>query len=118
MLVRAKMPHIDARITGTGTDILIKTLKRSIADLEVLSEDESIQVNSDPCFQGVGNSRSAGEVLLTYRNAAGITLGDLSERSGIAKSHLSEMENNKRPIGLKTAKKLATALNSDYHRFV
>ena len=51
MLVHAKMPHIDAQITGTGADILIETLKRSITGLKVTSEDEAIPLNSDPWFQ-------------------------------------------------------------------
>lgn len=118
MLVHAKMPHIDAQITGTGADILIETLKRSFTDLKVTSDDEAIPISSDPWFQKLRKSRTSGDVLWCYRDNAGITLEELSEKSGIAKSHLSEMENNKRPIGLKTAKKLAEALKCDFHRFL
>jgi hypothetical protein len=41
-----------------------------------------------------------------------------AEKSASAKSHPSKMENNKRPIGLKSARKLAAALNPDSHRFL
>jgi hypothetical protein len=44
------------------------------------------------------------------------TLDELAEKSGSAKSQLSEMENNKRPIGLKSARKLAAARNHNFHR--
>jgi hypothetical protein len=118
MLVHAETPPIDAQITGKGADLLIETLKRSIANLEISNDDEAVPINSDPWFQKLRASRTSGEVLWCYRDNAGITLDELAEKSGIAKSHLSEMENNKRPIGVKSAKKLATALNCDFHRFL
>ena len=118
MQVRAKAPHIDVQITGTGADILVDMLKKSIKGVKVSTEDETIPLNSDPWFKELRKSRTSGEVLWCYHDNAGLTLDELSEKSGIAKSHLSEMENNKRPIGMKTAKKLADALNCDFHRFL
>jgi DNA-binding Xre family transcriptional regulator len=118
MLVHVKTPPIEVEINGKGADILLKTLRTMYADLEVSDDDEAIPVESDPWFQKLRASRTSGEVLACYRDNARITLDELSERSGIAKSHLSEMENNKRPIGLKTAKKLAEALSCDFHRFL
>jgi DNA-binding Xre family transcriptional regulator len=116
--VHAKTPHIDVQITGVGADMLVEMLKKNIKGLKVSSDDEAILINSDPWFQKLRSSRTAGEVLWCYRDNARLTLEELAEKSGIAKSHLSEMENNKRPIGLKTAKKLAEALNCDFHRFL
>jgi len=118
MQVRAKTPHIDVRITGTGADILVDMLKKSIKGITVSTEDETILLNSDPWFRKLRKSRTSGEVLWCYRDNAGLTLEELEAKSGIAKSHLSEMENNKRPIGLKTARKLAAALDCDFHRFL
>lgn len=118
MQVRAKTPHIDVQITGTGTDILVDLLKKSIKGVQISNDDETITLQSDPWFQELRNSRTSGEVLWCYRDNAGLTLEELSAMSGIAKSHLSEMENNKRPIGVKTAKKLAKALGCDFHRFL
>lgn len=118
MLVHAKTPLIDAQITGTGADILIAALKKVIAGLKVSDDDEVVPIASDPWFQKLRESRTAGEVLWCYRDNAGLTLEELAALSGIAKSHLSEMENNKRPIGIKTAKKLAEALKCDFHRFL
>ena len=118
MQVHAKTPPINVQITGTGADILVEMLKKNIKGLKISGDDETIPINSDPWFQELRKSRTAGEVLWCYRDNAGITLDELAEKSGIAKSHLSEMENNKRPIGLKSAKKLAEALNCDFHRFL
>ena len=118
MQVRAKTPHIDVRITGTGTDILVDMLKKSIKGITVSNEDETILLKSDPWFRKLRKSRTSGEVLWCYRDNAGLTLEELAAKSGIAKSHLSEMENNKRPIGLKTSRELAAALDCDFHRFL
>jgi len=51
-----------------------------------------------------------------YRD--GVTQEELSQRAGIPRRHLSEMENGKRPIGKESAKKLAAALHCDYRRFL
>jgi len=118
MLVRAKTPPIDVQIVGKGADVIIAALKRSISGIKVSADDEAVPIASDPWFQELRKSRTAGEVLWCYRDNARLTLDELAEKSGIAKSHLSEMENNKRPIGLRTAKKLALALKCDFHRFL
>lgn len=118
MLVHAETPPIDVQITGEGAEFLVETLKRSISNLKVSTDDEAIPIDSDPWFKALRKSRTAGEVLWVYRDNASLTMDELAEKSGIAKSHLSEMENNKRTIGLKSAKKLAAALNCDFHRFL
>ncbi len=52
------------------------------------------------------------------RTKEGLTQKELSERTGIPRSHLSAMENGKRPIGKKNAAKLAEALNLDPRLFL
>ena len=47
-----------------------------------------------------------------------LTQKQLSELTGIPQSHISEMENGKRPIGKKLAKILAKALNVGYKIFL
>ncbi len=62
-----------------------------------------------------------GERGVTLRGARGkeeITQVQLSKTTGIPRRHISEMENGKRPIGKKNAKKLAEALNCDYRIFL
>jgi transcriptional regulator with XRE-family HTH domain len=44
-----------------------------------------------------------------------VTLSDITE---IPRRHISEMENGKRPIGKKTAKKMAEVLDVDYRVFL
>jgi transcriptional regulator with XRE-family HTH domain len=59
-----------------------------------------------------------GVFLSGARYREGLTQVQLSKRSGIPRRHISEMENNKRPIGKQNARKLAKALNVDPRRFL
>ena len=52
------------------------------------------------------------------RYREGLTQMELAERSGIARRHISEMENAKRPIGKQNARKLAEVLNIDPRRLL
>lgn len=52
------------------------------------------------------------------RNREGLTQAKLTELTGINRRHLSEMENNKRPIGYKTAVKLSEALRVNLFHFL
>ena len=55
-----------------------------------------------------------GLVLRGARYRAGISQKELSKRCGISQENLSRMENGKRAIGVKVAKKLAKILSVDY----
>ena len=59
-----------------------------------------------------------GTCLAGARNKKGLTQVALSKFTGIPRRHISEMENNKRPIGKMTAKKLAKILDVDYRFFL
>jgi len=48
----------------------------------------------------------------------GLTQKELSKSTGSPQSHISEMENDKRPIGKKRAKILAKDLNVGYKVFL
>ncbi|WP_462137009.1 helix-turn-helix transcriptional regulator [Candidatus Mycalebacterium sp.] len=56
--------------------------------------------------------------LRAYRTRADLTQVALAKKTNIRQTHLSEMENNKRPIGKVLAKKLAKTLNFDYRRLL
>lgn len=59
-----------------------------------------------------------GACLAGARSKEDMTQRELSELTGIPQSHISEMENGKRPIGKKRAKTLAKALNVGYRIFL
>lgn len=47
-----------------------------------------------------------------------MTQEQLAEASGIARRHISEMENNRRAIGKERARRLAEVLKVDYRVFL
>ncbi len=52
------------------------------------------------------------------RTKEGLTQQELAKRLGISRSNLSAMENGKRTIGTKMAKRLGEALQLDYRLFL
>jgi DNA-binding XRE family transcriptional regulator len=54
-----------------------------------------------------------GTFLAGFRHREGMTQMELSQRTGIPRRHISEIENGKRPIGKLTAQKLSKVLDED-----
>lgn len=59
-----------------------------------------------------------GVCLRGARHREGLSQKTLADLIGIPQRHISEMENNKRPIGKQNARKLAQALNVSYKVFL
>jgi len=59
-----------------------------------------------------------GHTLRGARLHNDLTQKRLAEIIGVKPSHISEMEHGKRPIGREMAKRLASALNTDYKVFL
>lgn len=62
--------------------------------------------------------QTPGTMLRGARFKEDMTQLQLAEASGIPRRHISDMENNRRPIGKQTAHKLAVVLNVDYRVFL
>ena len=69
-------------------------------------------------FKDIKDDELPSVFLSGARYREGLTQVELSERSGIPRRHISEMENGKRPIGKANAKKLAEVLNIDPRRLL
>lgn len=63
-------------------------------------------------------SNEPGTCLAAARHKKNLTQVILSDRTGIPRRHISEMENGKRPIGKMTARKMAEVLDVDYRVFL
>jgi ribosome-binding protein aMBF1 (putative translation factor) len=118
MLVAVRKPRIRVSVNGVGAALLIRQIQKLYPSAHVTPEKETVDITTTDWWKKMELSSHTGTVLWSYRDNAGLTLEQLSKRSGIAKSHLSAMENGKRTIGPRTAKKLGTALGVDYRLFL
>jgi DNA-binding XRE family transcriptional regulator len=92
-----------------------------------LAEEAKVRLRTmgfKECIQGDGTPwrdilpHAPGDMLAGARYRESMTQVQLAEATGIPRRHISEMENNKRPIGKANARKLAQALRMDYRRFL
>ena len=127
MLVAEKTHHINSFVYGQGADFLISILKKQLPELEVIpqeSEEESpddeeyVEVADSDWYKGISARMTPGDYLVVRRENRGWTQKELSERTGIAVPNISLMEAGKRPIGARTARKLAEALGCDVSNFI
>ena len=119
MLVHAKAPHIDVEIKGKGVEQIVELLKKTFKEIKIINlQTDSVSIQETDWFMNISKNMTPGMALKVYRDNTGSTLAELSKKTGIAVSHLSAMENDKRGIGKKTATKLGDALKCNYKRFL
>lgn len=125
MLVAEKTHHINTYIYGQGSDYVIQILREKLPDIQVLKEDESspdddeyIDSRDSEIMKEIEQQITPGDVLKIRRENREWSQAELSQRSGIAVPNISLMEAGKRPVGARTAKKLALALGCDVSDFI
>ncbi len=99
----------------------VKNLEKAIKVLTKLGFEDSSDAEVMPwrdAFPDHDEKSEPGVFLAGARGKEGVTQKWLSNKTGIPQRHISEMENNKRPIGKKNAMKFAKALNIDYRVFL
>ena len=97
MQVVAKTPRIDVRVEGKGVK----------AFLDEWDYYKEMKARLTPA-----------KVLKIRRENAGLTQAGLAKKCGIAPTNIALMETGKRNIGIRSAKKLAKALDCDAGDFV
>ena len=114
MLEHTKKPPIELKFIGPPTkkDKAIAVLK----SMGFVNVSDSVPWRD--LFPEYSDEDLPGLCLAGSRVKEGLTQKQLSELTGIPQSHISEMENGKRPIGKKRAKVLAKALNVGYRIFL
>lgn len=118
----AQATRIETRISGRDSHRIIALVRQAYPDIKVVrevdEEDDSVDISQTDWYKTMRANRKPGDSIWVYRDNAGLTLAQLSEKTEIAESHLSAMENGKRGIGRISAMKLGKALNCDYRRFL
>jgi DNA-binding XRE family transcriptional regulator len=110
------------RLTEEAIEIRIRgPVKKREAVLRAINrlgfEPVMDETNALP-WRSVLTEPTPGQALKGARTKEGLTQRTLSDLAGIPQRHLSEMENDKRPIGKKTAKVLAETLKIDHRVFL
>jgi DNA-binding XRE family transcriptional regulator len=119
MLEHTKKRHTDTvalQLIGPAAN-----RRKALASLRALgfvAVDEDSSISVEELFPTVTGDKKPGAILAGARGKEGLTQKQLAEKSGIAQGHISEMEQGRRPIGIKTAKTLGAALNIGYKVFL
>lgn len=103
-------------------EVDLKLIKKILSVYEKLKnkdDDElmSFQDAKNHLASLLGNTTPADSIK-AFRKRENITQKELALKAGIKQRHISEIERGVRPLGLATAKKLAVALNCDYHSLI
>lgn len=111
---------VEIRFQGTRAEVVkLRRIARTLNVKDVTEWDLEEKELYDP--EEVSPELAWNRGGISIRGGRGkeeLTQKQLSELTGIAQHHISEMENGKRPIGKETARKLAKALNIDYRVFL
>ncbi|MDY0275217.1 MAG: helix-turn-helix transcriptional regulator [Desulfomicrobium sp.] len=124
MLELTKKPHTEGMVDICLRVPVADVGRISQAIREVLSKAGEHVRESDTGGEAfftvdeVFSDMSAGALLVGARCKEGMTQQQLATETGIARRHISEMENNKRAIGKNIAQRLARALRVDYRVFL
>ena len=114
MQVRANMPH-----TGPSRVLVVDCPATSFPSVLEFLQANGCAVNDTTCHEDaqclgqeeVLPEHSPGTVLRGLRYRESLTQKEFAQRIGLPQRHISEMENNKRPIGKKIARKFADFFN-------
>lgn len=121
MRVVERTRHIDLTLSGTGIPFIRDAILKAYPDTKIIDDDsgdEYVDWEETDIAKEIRAERTPGLVLQAYRERAGLTLVELAEKIGTKYTAISAMENNRRTIGLRMAKKLGEALSVDYMKFL
>lgn len=123
MRERTKKHLTEISIKGMLADKILmgpeENVEKAIKALVELGfKDVSDSVPWREAFPEYSDDRSPGVCLAGARRKEGLTQKELAKRLGVSQSNISEMENGKRPIGKKMAKRIAEIINVGYKIFL
>ncbi|MDX9835499.1 MAG: helix-turn-helix transcriptional regulator [Desulfobulbus sp.] len=122
MLVAVKTRRIELQMKGDIPERVLLFLEEEYGvSLRPTTDDgeEAVNALETDWYKRTMAAMPPGKALRIYRENAGLTQTALGDRmGGVPRQHISNMENGKRPIGKENAKRLATALHTDYRMFL
>ena len=120
MLVHVKTPHTEIEIKGEISDRLMKALKSDYGkNIEVSDNDILIDPTETAWFKETKTQMTPGDCLRIDRENAGWSQTELGSRiSSFSRQYVSDLENGRKNISLKVAKKLADIFDRSVERYV
>jgi DNA-binding XRE family transcriptional regulator len=121
MQLHVKTPHIKIDIKGEISKQHLSLLKKEYGkNLHLIkNDDEYVDVFKTDWYKKINSQMTPGNNLKIYRMNRGITQEQLGKLLGdFPKQHISNMENGKRAISLKMAKKLSKIFKTSVERFI
>jgi ribosome-binding protein aMBF1 (putative translation factor) len=110
--ISIRVPAAHATKVGAVIENLLALIPGQAAGAE--TDEDRLYTVEEVFPEGI----KPGEVLSGARFREGLTQAQLATMIGAKPSHISEMENGKRPIGKEMAKRLGKALNFGYKAFL
>ena len=122
MQVVEKAHHINAKFNGYGIPLIKEAILKAYPNSQIIedeNDDEILEVwEETDIAKEIKTRKTPGRTLAIYRDRYGLTLVQLAEKIGTKYTNISAMENDRRPIGLRMARKLGEVLNVDYTKFL
>ena len=120
MRVQEKMHRINVTLNGAGADLVAAAVKARYPDAEFApdSDADTVRWDTSELAARIRTMKSPGKPLRAYRQRAGLTVVELSRRVGSKYPNIVAMEQDRRTIGLKMARKLSDALGCEYTVFL
>ena len=122
MQVVEKTLHINAKFNGYGIPLIKEAILKVYPNSQIIedeNDDEVLELWDDTDIaKEIKTRKTPGRTLAIYRERSEMTLVQLAEKVGTKYTNISAMENDRRTIGLRMAKKLGEVLNVDYTKFL
>lgn len=122
MQVVEKALHINAKFNGYGIPLIKEAILKVYPNSQIIedeNDDEVLELWDDTDIaKEIKTRKTPGRTLAIYRERSEMTLVQLAEKVGTKYTNISAMENDRRTIGLRMAKKLGEVLNVDYTKFL
>ena len=118
MLAVVKKPHIEIR--GDLPELFLEMTRKFFGERMVSIIDESEELLTPETSEWFQNTAVLpGEAMRSYREIHELTQEAIGQKlGGVARSEVSKMENGKRNISIKTARKLAEIFDVSVDRFI
>jgi len=103
-----------SNVKNTIENILLLANINFSLQTELENEDEESTIALEDLFPDL----HSGSAIKGLRYREGLTQEKLAKQINVTRKHISEIENGKRDIDIDLAKRLSTALNTDYKVFM